>query len=307
MSSKSKVSITALILTYNEEQHLERCLRSLIGICEDIVIVDSFSTDQTLKIASENHVRVFQNKWVNYANQFNWGLEETNISSDWVLRIDADEYLSSELQRDIIEKLPNLTEEVSGIFFNRIMYFQNKPLKKGGMYPIKHIKMWRNGYAYCEQRWMDERMKLIKGNTVTFQGDLIDHNLNNLSWWTQKHNNYATREAIDILNGIYNFTETAAVKPSLFGNSEERRRWFKKRYLKLPLFVRPVLFWIVRYFFQGAFLEGKNGLIWTTLQCGWYRFLVDAKIFEAYRIAGKNKEDLIRYFRQEYGYDITKI
>ena len=299
--------LTALILTYNEEMHLQRCIDSLKQVCDEIIIVDSFSSDSTKEIAIKNHVKFFQNKWINYATQFNWGLENTNISSDWVLRIDADEYLSEELQKEISNKLPDLEQSIKGVFIKRLMYFQGKPLKKGGMYPIRHIKLWRRGFAYCEQRWMDERMKLLEGDTTEFKGDLIDHNLNNLSWWTAKHNSYATREAIDILNGVYNFTEAQSLNATLFGTGEERRRWFKKKYLGLPLFVRPVLFWFIRYFIQGAFLEGKNGFVWTSLQCGWYRFLVDAKIQEAFKVAGKDKSALIAYFREEYGYDITRI
>uniref|UniRef100_UPI001B79E08C glycosyltransferase family 2 protein n=1 Tax=Flavobacterium sp. TaxID=239 RepID=UPI001B79E08C len=229
------------------------------------------------------------------------------IKTDWVIRVDADEYISDELAQNIKNNLGAMNDHIHGVRVKRLMYFFDKPLRKGGMYPIWHTKIWRNGSALCEQRWMDERMKLNQGETASLEGDLIDHNLNNLTWWTQKHNGYATREAIDILDKIYNFTNSNLVQSNLFGNGEERRRWFKQRYLKLPLFLRPFLFWFVRYFLQGGFLEGKRGFIWNVLQCGWYRFLVDAKIYEAYKKAGYNKENLILYFKEEYGYDVTKI
>jgi hypothetical protein len=154
---------------------------------------------------------------------------------------------------------------------------------------------------------MDERMKLVSGEVIHLEGDLVDHNLNKLTWWTSKHNGYATREAIDILDKLYNFTNSNLLNSNFFGNSEERRRWYKERYLKMPLFVRPFFFWFIRYIFQGGFIEGKRGFIWNALQCFWYRFLVDAKIYEAYKYAGKNKESLIKYFKEEYGYDVTKI
>lgn len=187
------------------------------------------------------------------------------------------------------------------------MYFLGKPLKRAGMYPIWHLKIWRTGMATCEQRWMDERMKIFSGTIVSIDGDLIDHNLNSITWWTNKHNGYATREAIDILDKIYGFTSTNVLKGKLLGNSEERRRWLKEKYLNLPLFLRPFLFFIIRYLFQLGFLEGKRGFIWNILQCFWYRFLVDAKIEEAYRKAGKNKVSLIQYFKSEFGYDVTKL
>ncbi|MEO9570758.1 MAG: glycosyltransferase family 2 protein [Polaribacter sp.] len=305
--NKNKPSLTALVLTYNEEMHLKRCLESLKDICEDIVIIDSFSNDETENIAKEFGARFYQNPFVNHAVQLNWGIENGEINTDWVIRVDADEYISDELTSSIKNELPTLKEDITGVRVKRLMYFFNKPLKKSGMYPIWHLKLWRHGKALCEKRWMDERMKLSDGETTTLEGDLIDNNLNNLTWWTQKHNSYATREAIDILDKIYNFTNSDVVNANLFGTAEERRRWFKKKYLNLPLFVRPIIFWFIRYIIQGGFLEGKRGFIWNALQCGWYRFLVDAKIYEAYIVAGKDKDKLIMYFKDTYGYDITKI
>ena len=300
-------SLTAIILTYNEEIHLQRCLDSLKGVCSEIVVIDSYSTDTTEKIVADNRARFYQNKFTNHANQLNWGIEFGEIKTDWVIRVDADEYISDDLAQNIKHNLGNINSNIHGIRIKRLMYFLDKPLRKGGMYPIWHIKIWRNGSGVCEQRWMDERIKLNQGETASLAGDIVDHNLNNLTWWTQKHNGYATREAIDILNKIYNFTSSNLVQSNLFGNGEERRRWFKQRYLNLPLFLRPFLFWFVRYFLQGGFLEGKRGFIWNILQCGWYRFLVDAKIYEAYKKAGHNKESLILYFKEKYGYDVTKI
>jgi len=300
-------SLTAIILTYNEEIHLQRCLDSLKSTCSEIVVIDSFSSDSTKEIAVKNGARFYQNKFSNHANQLNWGIEFGEIKTDWIIRVDADEYISKELAQNIKNKLGSIDSNIHGIRVKRLMYFFGEPLRKGGMYPIWHTKIWRNGSALCEQRWMDERMKLNQGETASLEGDLVDYNLNNLTWWTQTHNGYATREAIDILDKIYNFTNSDLVQANLFGNGEERRRWFKQRYLNFPLFLRPFLFWFVRYFLQGGFLEGKRGFIWNILQCGWYRFLVDAKIYEAYKKAGKNRENLIEFFKEEYGYDVTKI
>ncbi len=301
-----KLSLTAIILTFNEEMHLQRCLNSLKGVCSEIVIIDSYSADKTKEIALQNSARFYQNTFSNHANQLNWGIANGEITTDWVIRVDSDEYLSDELAMNIKENLNSMSENIHGIRVKRLMYFFDKPLKRGGMYPIWHTKIWRRGSAICEQLWMDERMKLNQGEITSLEGDLIDHNLNNLTWWTQKHNGYATREAIDILDKKYNFTNSNLIIANLFGNGEERRRWFKQQYLNLPLFLRPFLFWFVRYFLQGGFLEGKRGFIWNILQCGWYRFLVDAKIYEAYQKAGRKKENLILYFEQEYGYDVKK-
>ncbi len=87
-------SLSAIILTYNEEKHLSRCLESLIEICNEIIIVDSYSNDGTEKISREFKTKFFQNPWINHSSQLNWAIKNTNIKSDWILRIDADEYLT---------------------------------------------------------------------------------------------------------------------------------------------------------------------------------------------------------------------
>lgn len=303
----NSISLTAIVLTYNEEIHLERCLQSLQDICQDIVVVDSFSSDNTKAISNRYNARFYQNKWTTHATQINWAINNTDIHTDWIIRVDADEYLSNELKVNILEKLPNVSDQISGIRVKRLMYFLDRPLKRAGMYPIWHLKIWRKDTAMCEQRWMDERMKIFSGTISSIEGDLIDHNLNNISWWTSKHNGYATKEAIDILDKIYNFTSANSIKGRFFGNSEERRRWLKEKYLNLPLFVRPFLFFIIRYFLQLGFLEGRRGFIWNVLQCFWYRFLVDAKIEEAFRKVGKDRDGLIKYFKDEFGLDVTKL
>lgn len=297
-------SIAAIVLTYNEELHLERCLKSLREINMEVFVIDSFSTDRTAEIASSYGAHFYQNPWVNYASQFNWAITNCPIKSEWVLRIDADEYLSDELIYNLKNKMHAISPNCTGIRIKRLMYFMNKPMKRGGMYPIWHLKMWRKGTAHCEQRWMDERMVLSHGEVADLDGDVIDNNLNNITWWTTKHNGYATREAIDVLDSIYGFNHQASMPGKFWGSSEERRRWFKYRYLRMPLFIRPFLFFLVRYFIQLGFLEGKRGFVWSILQCFWYRFLVDVKIQEAYLAAGKNRESLISYFKKVYGINV---
>lgn len=299
--------ISALVLTYNEEMHLERCLQSLQKINAKIFIIDSFSTDRTEEIAKKYNATFLQNKFINHANQINWGLEHCDFTTDWVIRVDADEYLSHELINSINSNLANIGAEYTGIRVKRIMYFMAKPLRRGGMYPIWHLKIWRTNKAKCEQRWMDERMVLSDGAITLLEGDLVDYNLNNITWWTAKHNGYATREAIDILDKIYGFTSNIVNKGNLFGKPEDRRRWLKMKYLTMPLFLRPFLFFFIRYFLQLGFLEGKRGFVWSVLQCFWYRFLVDTKIDEVYRATNKDRNKIILYFKKEYNIDITKV
>ena len=298
----TKLPITVIILTYNEEKHIARCIKSVLPFAMEVFIVDSYSTDQTVDIAISSGAKVYQNKWLNnHAVQFNWGLEHCQISTDWVMRMDADEYVTPELSKEILKKLNTLNSDITGIYVKRRVYFMGKWIKHGGYYPVWLLRIWRFKKGYCEERWMDEHIKITQGKTVMFDHDIIDHNNKNMTWWIDKHNNYATREAVDILNILYNFFQYDEVEPKFFGAQEECKRWLKSRYVKMPLFSRAFLYFFYRYFLKKGFLDGKQGLIWHFMQGFWYRFLVDAKIYEIYHKAGKDKQDIIEFFKNEYG------
>lgn len=297
-----KQDISVVILTYNEELHIERCINSLLPFAKEIFLVDSFSTDKTVEIAQNLGAEVFQNPWPNnHAIQFNWGLENCPISTKWIMRMDADEYVLPELSYEIIEKLATLKEDENGIFLKRRVYFLGKWIKNGGYYPTWLLRIWKFKEGYCENRLVHESFILKKGKTIHFKNDIVDHNLNNLTWWTTKHNTYATKEAVDLLNNIYTFMNYDEVEPKLFGSQIQRKRWLKLRYAKLPLFLRPFLYFHFRYIFQGGFLDGRAGFIWHFLQGLWYRFLVDAKINEIYHRAGKDKQNILEYIEKQYG------
>ncbi|MEL7585556.1 MAG: glycosyltransferase family 2 protein [Prolixibacteraceae bacterium] len=291
--------ISAIILTYNEEKHITRCIRSLTGIADEIFVIDSYSTDNTVKTASSLGAKVYQNPWKNYASQFNWALENCPIRSTWVWRIDADEFIeeSGGPVRAQIEKLP---DHITGIYIKRKIVFLDRELLHGGWFPVWHLKIWRYGKGYCENRWMDEHIKLTEGESIKIDCNQIDWNLNDLSWWTEKHNSYASREVIDMLDTKYLIFSENQIPPRLFGSDEQRKRWLKIRYVNLPLFVRPLINFIYRYFFRLGFLDGKQGLIWNFLQGFWYRFLVDTKIYELSKKHNHNREQLISHLKSLY-------
>lgn len=297
------LDLSVIILTYNEELHIRRCLENVALIAKDIYIIDSFSTDKTLDIAKEYpNVHILQNKWENnYAQQFNWGLEHSNISTEWVLRLDADEYLLPELVEELQEKLPTLPEDVTGIIFNRRHIFMGQWMRRG-IYPVKLLRVFRYGKGMCEQRLMDEHIQLTEGRAVEFEHDFCDHNLNNLSWFCHKHVNYAIREAVDLLDIELDLTGAAEsdngkeISPQALA-----KRMKKHQYARQPLFWRSFAYFCYRYFLKGACLDGKVGFIWTFLQGWWYRTLVDAKVFEIKRQCGNDKEKIKALLRREYG------
>lgn len=298
-------TLAAVILTKNEAKHIERCLASLKGIVDDVVVVDCYSTDETVELATKMGARVIQHPWKNYATQLNYGIHECGITADWIWRIDADEFIEEPLGEKVKEYIQNAPEDVNGIYVRKRIDFMGKPLKHGGWYPSYHLKVFRRGHGECENRWMDEHIKLFDGTTTTIkEGNQVDANLNDLTWWTEKHNGYATREMVDMLMMQYGLDSKAEeVVPKFFGTEEQRKRWLKLKYVKTPLFLRPHINFIYRYIFRGGFLDGKAGFIWHILQGFWYRMLVDAKIYEIRKRFGGDEEKIKAFLSETYGLD----
>lgn len=288
--------IAAIILTYNEEKHIARCIKSLVDFCGEVWVVDSFSTDRTLEIAEGLGAKTVKHPFENQAQQFNWAIRNCEIEADWLWRVDADEYISADLGRKVTEVIATCEADVNGIYVNKRIVFHGRALKHGGWYPAPQIKVIRRGFGESENKVMDEHLIITSGRTVAVDGDQTDENLNDLTWWTEKHNRYASREAVNMLLMQYGMDEDAAsVAARFFGNDAERKRWLKVRYARLPLFLRPFLYFFVRYVLKLGFLDGKEGFVWYVLQGFWYRFLVDAKIFEKKKSLDFDKEKIMDY------------
>lgn len=275
------LDLTVLILTKNEEKNIEKCIRSFQGIVRRFVIVDSFSTDRTVEIARSLGADVYEHAFENHAAQMNWGLEHTGIQTEWVMRMDADEELTPELVCEFEEKIPKLPANITGVQLRRRIYFMNRWIRHGGVYPTILLRLFRTGHAVCEQRVMDEHMVLKDGDVICFKKDFIDKNTKSLEWWIGKHNWYSDREVADYLDKQRQLESEDAIRPKLFGNQAERKRWLKYLlYYRTPLMRRAHWYFIYRYLIRLGFLDGKEGLAFHFLQGYWYRFLVDAKILE---------------------------
>jgi glycosyltransferase involved in cell wall biosynthesis len=298
--------ITFIILTFNEELHIKRCIERIKPLAKDIFIVDSFSTDNTLKIAQDLGVEIFQNKWeFNHAKQFNWALDKLPIKTEWVFRIDADEYLSESLIQEIESKLPLLPNDISGISFNCQRIFMNKLIIRG-IVKLILLRLFRYGKGRCEERFMDEHLYVSEGRIDTFENPFFDHNLNNIGWWTRKHDGYSIREAIEYLNLEFQLLpEFKNDKNKSYVSHALAVRKKKLRYMKMPLFWRAFYLFIYRYFFKLGFINGKEGFLWHFLQGWWYRTLVDAKIFEIKKHCGNDKVKILKYIRDNYNIDLT--
>ena len=293
------IDVTVIILTFNEEQHIKRCLENVNKFAKKVYVIDCFSKDATKEIAESLGAEVIQHEWPgNQAAQFNWALQNIEIDTEWILRLDADEYLLPELIEEMQTRVPSLDENITGITFKRRHIFLERWMKRG-TYPVMIMRMFRKGKAVCEQRLMDEHIELLQGDSITFENDFVDHNLNNLSWWAQKHVGYAVREAAELLDIEYNITGNDSGERHLSEKTLQKRK-LKLKYAKKPLFWRSFAYFIYRYFFKLGFLEGKEGFLWTFMQGWWYRTLVDAKIFEIKKACGNDKNKIIAHLKEHY-------
>lgn len=288
--------LAVIILTHNEERHIGRALEALQPIAKEVFVADSFSTDRTAEIAEAAGAVVLRNRFVNYAKQFQWALDNAPITSGWVMRLDADEVIEPELAAEIESRLSALPPAVTGVKLKRKHIFMDRFIRHGGRYPLVLLRIWRRGTARIEDRWMDEHMVLSHGDTVTFERDFADHNLNDLTFFTDKHNKYATREAIDVLAARLQLypPDTALLDTDAAAQAGLKRAAKERVYNRLPFATGPLLYFLYRYFIQLGFLDGKAGLVYHLLQGFWYRFLVEAKVYELSRaIAGLDDRDAI--------------
>lgn len=263
--------ITAIILTRNEKDFIEECILSIKDIVKRIVIVDSFSEDNTVEIAKKLGAEVYQHEFYNYSKQYKYAVEIANVKTKWILRIDADERLTHESASEL-NRLCNENEntDVSGIVLRFCNIFLGKPMYHGGMYPWKKLSVYKNGYGDIEDRNMDEHIIISGGSVIEAKKDSQHFAFRGLDFFTHKCNWYSTREAMD-------YFEQKDVDAS---NASIKTRLKMKVYYKLPLGFRSWCYYFYRYYLRLGFLDGKEGKIFAFLHAYWYRFLVDAKIYE---------------------------
>lgn len=278
--------LSAIVLTFNDEMNLPECLMSLEGLDCKIFVVDSGSTDRTVEIAKAAGAHVVEHPFENYGAQRNWAQASLPLDTEWLLHLDADERIMPDLAKEICQVLQDPPAEIDGFMISRRILFMGRHIAHGGLYPTYHMRLFRKGRGSCEDRLYDQHF-LVKGNTVKLKNDFVDVITSDLTAWTQRHTRWADFEYQEETAGHY---EGAFVSASYFGNSIEKRRWLREKlYLRFPLFARVFLYFLYRYFIRLGFLDGKEGLVFHFLQGCWYRFFVDAKIFEARVRARANK------------------
>lgn len=275
------LNLSVVILTYNEALHIQRALVQLQGLVEAVYVIDSGSTDGTRELARAAGAVVLEHPFQNYARQFQWALEHAPIGTEWVMRLDADEIIEPDLAKELVAKLPKLSDKVTGIVLLRKTIFQNRRIRFGGRSTLALLRIWRHGSAQIEDRWMDEHMYLLRGHALTFTGGFSDHNLNDLTFFTDKHNKYASREALDVIGRRMRMFGPDDADTITLNLPARVKRWFKVEvYNRLPFELAATFLFFYRYILLLGFLDGRVGLTYQVLQCFWYRFLVGAKLRE---------------------------
>lgn len=293
----NKLDITAIILTLNEEKNLTECLKSIQDICENIYIVDSGSTDKTVEIAKRFTDKIFTHPFENYSKQRNWALENLPISNQWILNLDADHRVTEELKDELVSIFKKgIDQNVNGFLISRRTMFMGKWIKHGGHYPTYHANFFRKGYGKCEEKLYDQHY-IVSGQQIILKGDIIDIITDSLTNFTTRHNKWSTLEAEYQLSTIKN---NEVVTAKITGHPIERRRALKSFYEKFPLFTRSFIYFFQRYFLRLGFLDGKEGLIFHLLQGFWFRFLIDAKIFEIERRAKNEQKSVADLIKMDY-------
>lgn len=270
------LSISAIILTFNSELTIRKTLECAQQVSDDIHVVDSFSTDKTLQIAESFGARIVQHAFVHYGDQRNWTIDNLVFKHEWQLHLDADEFLSPELIA-AIEKLKTApSKDIDGYYIPRLTRFMGRDIRHGGHYPIWHLRLFRTGAGRCESRKYDQHFILI-GNAERIHAPMIDDNRMSLKEWTDRHNRWSEAEVQEILHP----TGEGVIQGKLRGDTPMQiKRGLRGLFLRLPLFTRSFLFFSYRYLLRLGFLDGKPGLIYNFLQTFWYRFLIDAKLYE---------------------------
>ena len=280
--------IGVLVLTYNEERNLEACLESVSSLAGEIFVVDSGSSDRTVDVARRHGAEVITHAFETHARQWNWALRSLPFSREWTLCLDADHRVTVELADEMARLFSDgvSLSGVDGFYVKRRQVFRGKWIKHGGYYPKYMLKLVRHQQSWCDETELIDFRLYVKGSTQSLRHDVIEANEKeaDISFWIAKHNRFASLQAKEEARRARDRTPWA-VTPSLFGTPDQRVLWLKDRWYRMPLYVRPFIYFFYRYILRLGFLDGKEGFVFHFLQAFWYRLLVDINLDDLRRRA----------------------
>jgi glycosyltransferase involved in cell wall biosynthesis len=273
------MTLSVVILSRDSEATIGATLASAAFVSDDIHVVDSGSNDNTLAIAKAAGAQLYHHPFENYGAQRNWAIANVAFRHPWELHLDADERLSDELVAAILKlKAGGFAGPEVGYFIPRLMMFLGAPIRHGGMYPIWHMRLFKHGHGRCEDRRYDQHF-YVDGPAGRLPYPMIDDIRMPLNEWTIRHNRWAEAEAEELRLGT---AGPGVIVPKLTGGTPvQQKRALRAGYNSAPRFLRAFLLFFYRYVLRAGFLDGKAGLIFFVLQTFWFRFLIDAKLYEA--------------------------
>lgn len=284
MTTAPKDNVTVVVLTLNEERNLAACLSSVAGLATQIFVVDSGSTDHTPEIARRHSAEIVSHPFETHSAQWAWALRSLPISTDWILGLDADQRLTTEARDELDGLLDgDRLRGVSGVYISRRQVFRGRWIRHGAYYPKYLLKLFRKADVVVDAGDLVDHHFSVRGQTKKLRSDLIEENRNedSIAFWSEKHIEYAARQAEE--EARRRLAGSRMVPGRFFGSPDERTRWLKALWSRLPLRVRPVLYFLYRYVVRLGFLDGKEGFLFHFLQGFWYRLLVDVQIEERLR------------------------
>ena len=283
---QSKITLNTqfsfIILTFNEEQHLPRLLRSIQDLEAPVFILDSGSTDHTIEIGQQFGATFLFNAFENHPKQWDFALKNFPVKTPWVICLDADQEVTPELKARLQNFKDEEYQNINGIYFNRKNFFKGKWIKHGGYYPFYLLKMFRFGIGFSDtNEAMDHRFNAPGGSMVWKDGIIKEENLkeNQIRFWIEKHNRYSDLLALEEVERMQN-ARGQTEQPRFWGTPNQRKAWFKRQWWRLPRYVRPGLYFTQRMILQLGILDGRTGVIFHFLQAFWFRLVVDIKIDE---------------------------
>ncbi len=267
-------NLTIVILTFNSARTINEVVSSCRHLSEKILVVDSYSKDDTVKIARSLGCKVLQHTFKDYSTQRNWAQQK--VRTQWVLHLDSDEIISKKLA-DSIQAAFSKKSDNDGYLMKRLTYFMGKPIRFGHMNPNWHLRLFKVKTGYCEDRLYDQHF-IAKGNLARLDGYILDVPKKSVEEWIDNHNRWSTAEAEELLSGN---SLCKSLPGKLNKDPRIRKRLIKNNvYYRLPPLVRPFIFFGYSYIVRLGFLDGRAGFIYSILQSFWFRFLVDVKILE---------------------------
>lgn len=273
------VPLSIVVMTFNEEGNVGACLDSVATWANEIFVVDSFSGDGTEKIARTYPIHFIQHAYTSHPEQWDWALRNLPFKNEWIFALDADFRVSPELRSALARELPAIPDDIAGLYVRHRQLFQGRFIRHGTMYPRYWLRLFRRAAVSVDAEDLVDLHFYVRGEIKRIEYDIVEDNVKerDLSFWISKQLRFAERAAVEELRRRRT-GNPSPIPPAFWGTPDQRTLWLKERWYRFPLFWRPALYFLYRYFLRLGFLDGKEGFLYHFTQALLYRVAVDSYI-----------------------------